>query len=254
VHRKILICCPSNDGKNDNATTRSLFNIALECAVRGWQADLVFRLHDSVISRARNMLFSMFYFGDWSDMLFIDADIGCQPGSFSRLMDHPVELVGAAYPPRAKDMPFVVKPLPHGMLSFDQEQKTGLMEVEAVPTGFMRITRACAIKMVNGYGDKYYLDSTAPEGMPKCFNVFDFVHDGTCYWSEDYTFCRRFRDIGGKVWVDPFLEMTHVGSMVLKGSLLEDLKRINPQMGEPAPITQPVSLLDAAKSYLEAAE
>ena len=38
------------------------------------------------------------------------------------------------------------------------------------------------------------------------------------YLSEDYTFCHRFRAIGGKVWLDTRSRIRHVGSMEFAGS------------------------------------
>ena len=37
------------------------------------------------------------------------------------------------------------------------------------------------------------------------------------YLSEDYTFCHRFRKIGGKVWLDTKSRLTHVGSYAFQG-------------------------------------
>jgi hypothetical protein len=35
--------------------------------------------------------------------------------------------------------------------------------------------------------------------------------DGGDYLSEDYTFCRRWRAIGGEVWLDTRSKLMHVG-------------------------------------------
>ena len=38
-------------------------------------------------------------------------------------------------------------------------------------------------------------------------------------WGEDYSFCIRWRKIGGQVWVDPEIEMGHVGYKIFQGNL-----------------------------------
>ena len=37
------------------------------------------------------------------------------------------------------------------------------------------------------------------------------------YLSEDYTFCRRWQNMGGKVYVDPHVILDHVGTYTFKG-------------------------------------
>jgi hypothetical protein len=36
---------------------------------------------------------------------------------------------------------------------------------------------------------------------------------------EDYAFCRRWTDMGGKVWVNPEIKMGHVGYKTFQGHL-----------------------------------
>ncbi len=37
------------------------------------------------------------------------------------------------------------------------------------------------------------------------------------YVSEDFGFCQRWRDIGGKIWLDTEGKLTHVGSYNFQG-------------------------------------
>ena len=43
------------------------------------------------------------------------------------------------------------------------------------------------------------------------------------YLSEDYAFCRRWRDLGGEVWADVEARLTHVGHAAYAGSLMQRL-------------------------------
>jgi hypothetical protein len=42
--------------------------------------------------------------------------------------------------------------------------------------------------------------------------------------SEDYSFCQRWRDIGGQVWADPNIRMAHVGTKTFDGHFGEWLR------------------------------
>jgi hypothetical protein len=46
---------------------------------------------------------------------------------------------------------------------------------------------------------------------------------GRCL-SEDYAFCRRWRDIGGKVFVDLQCNLMHLGQHMFRGDLAESLR------------------------------
>ena len=44
------------------------------------------------------------------------------------------------------------------------------------------------------------------------------------YLSEDYAFCRRWRDMGGKIWVDLDCKLMHLGQHLFGGDLAESLR------------------------------
>jgi hypothetical protein len=51
--------------------------------------------------------------------------------------------------------------------------------------------------------------------------------------TEDINFCRLWRDIGGKVWVDPHLTLFHHGGKSYEGNLAQHLAEIG-RMKEPS--------------------
>ncbi len=48
---------------------------------------------------------------------------------------------------------------------------------------------------------------------PNLFALFDCIIDPAtgAYLSEDYSFCRRWRQIGGEIWIDGASKLTHSG-------------------------------------------
>ena len=44
------------------------------------------------------------------------------------------------------------------------------------------------------------------------------------YLSEDYAFCRLWRDMGGKIWVDLECRLMHLGQHLFGGDLAESLR------------------------------
>lgn len=249
--KHIFLACPSGSGAPDHTTTLTINRMLVEASEHGWVVNVAFRTHDSMITRARDVLASQFLESKCTDLFFLDDDIGARPGSFCRLMNHPVDMVGGAYRGRMEKEEYVLRPLPGGSIQADP--KTLLMEVEAVGTGFLRITRDAMERVAAIDPDAWYYDHTAPKDL-KVRSLFDNHLDRKTRqkWSEDYSFCKLYRDTGGKVWVDPTLELDHTGKQLFRGRLIDYLQK-NCQMPQPAASVARPSTLQLSKMFLEAA-
>jgi hypothetical protein len=234
VARKIMIAIPAFTGKIDQATIISCQE-AQDAAIRlGWEVVLVVRSGDSILPRARDVLFTMFWDSDCSDMLFVDADIAWDPGVFTKIMSHevdkhgrPIEMIGGVYCGRGNPPNYVCIPLnaPGGGTSLDVDYQKdpgplgaghGIAEVKGLGTGFLRITRTAAKRLIESLPpDHWYKDDFTAKGM-KVWHLFDFTFDarqdpGMRLRGEDYVFCDRFRAAGGRLWADVELTLHHAG-------------------------------------------
>ena len=63
--------------------------------------------------------------------------------------------------------------------------------------------------------------NTDPKYDPYMYALFDTLIDPDTrrYLSEDYTFCRRWQEIGGTIWMDPSINLDHQGTYVFKGNI-----------------------------------
>jgi hypothetical protein len=226
--RKILIAMPSGNGTPGVETQMSVTNAKIEAEQRGWETVLAQRFHDSILIRARDVLVSMFYYSDCSEMLFWDDDISCGPGVFVKIMEHDVEMVGGIYPSRGGDPPdWVFRPPTDGTLSVSYP--SGLMKVPGIATGFMRITRAGIERLLKATPPgHWYTDERYCPGL-KVWHLFDFVFDPTQppelrLRGEDYTFCERFIAAGGTVYADVDLTLGHSGRKTYSGKFGDFLR------------------------------
>jgi hypothetical protein len=52
------------------------------------------------------------------------------------------------------------------------------------------------------------------------YALFDCMIDETgTYLSEDFSFCKRWSDLGGEIWADLDSRLSHVGPLVFRGDL-----------------------------------
>jgi len=112
------------------------------------------------------------------------------------------------------------------------------IEVLDTGTGFMMLHRSAIEKMIEAYPETNYtpdyslgnekFDKFREQGVHALFETM-IVDDETSqaakdsgrkrYLSEDYAFCHLWRKLGGKIWVCPWINLTHHGSYHYKGNL-----------------------------------
>jgi hypothetical protein len=56
--------------------------------------------------------------------------------------------------------------------------------------------------------------------------LFGELHREGQLYGEDVGFCILWRDIGGKVWVDPNLSLTHTGYKAFEGNLAKHIREV----------------------------
>jgi len=214
-------------------STVGLLNLAREL---GFVASLNLLGNESLITRGRNLLVSRFLDDPAAThMIFIDADIGFDPRQVARMLAFGEDVVAGMYPlklldwnsglQRAVDGELVESaPLRYVGAPCDGEEaeaRDGFVTGTYAGTGFMMISRDALLKMATAYPQLRYSASHAgailtgnPSLSPNQYAFFDCMiePDTGVYLSEDYTFCRLWRNIGGKVWLDTQGALIHVGA------------------------------------------
>lgn len=212
MKKKVMICLPAYTGMVSLLTNRSLLVDALDLARHGWALVLEDEIGNTLIEDMRARMLAAFLDSDATDMVFIDNDVAWPGGSLRRLLNHPVDLVGGIYPQRTEPITFSVRTAEQDVYPVDSD--TGLVEVTGLHGGFMRLTRACAEKMRDAYPD--LLVRVNGRDIPNLFERYK-VPGTHRKLGEDYAFCQRWLDIGGKVWLDAGFDMAHVGLKAFVG-------------------------------------
>jgi len=216
--RKVMIGTPSYDGKVDVFFADSLINTVRLAMIKEIELHPVYIAYDALVQRARNDLVQMAIDGEFDDLIFIDSDIQFDPNWIFTLLDHDADVVGGTYPKKSDMASFPVKALPEGVTV----QENGLAEVEGLGTGFLRISSK-AFKAVSEISTSYTNDGKSAK------MVFDVqIVDGDLV-SEDNIFCRKWRELGGKIYLDTSMTCAHIGTKRYIGSFQEYLNFLNEQ-------------------------
>ncbi len=185
------------------------------CAQPPFDVKVRCRGNDSLITRARNALTADFLETDCTHLLFIDGDILCTREHLERIGSHDVDIVGGIYPFKSEGkLQWCINSLPGGATVGDD----GLLEVRYVATGFMLIARRVFQAMIEADGRQIeYRTDAEPHRIEHDFwrvGVRDTEDAHRRYLTEDWFFCQRWRELGGRVYADTRVVLRHVGHAV----------------------------------------
>jgi hypothetical protein len=98
-----------------------------------------------------------------------------------------------------------------------------LVKLKDAGTGFMCIKKEVIQKMFDAMPELSYKNDINVDNKfePFMYALFDAIIDPESrrYLSEDYTFCRRWQNMGGEVYLDPRTALNHVGHYTFRGNI-----------------------------------
>lgn len=167
---------------------------------------------DALVTRARNAIVSVFMeTTDMEYLWFMDADMGWPADGILRMLASGHDVVGIPGKRKVEGAPSYCVNVEAPNAYSD---RFGMITVNDIGTGCLMISRAAIKKIMEAFPEKYY-DGNLKRTIHNIFETH--IDDNEFYWSEDYTFCRKWRAIGGQVWCDPTQSLIHVGQRSWSG-------------------------------------
>lgn len=207
----IFIAIPCVSGDIPVPLFSSFFEGAQMLDAMGYNITLCTETGNCHVDDVRNSLVREFLKTDATDLVFIDDDVGFPPENLLAIVSPDRDIVAGVYPKKEFPASFPVLPIP-GEIWADAD---GLVEVEGVPTGFLRIRRnvleTLRDKAVSFIGQN-------GEDLPYHI-IFERMVANNKRMSGDYAFCHKARAAGFKVHAAPELHFTHSGMHTWSGTL-----------------------------------
>jgi hypothetical protein len=238
---RVAIGMPCYGGLIHAKTAKSVMLATRELDRRGVEVTHLYLEHESLVQRGRNVIAHIFLKSGADRLVFIDADIVFQPESLLMLLERPEDVVGGAYPRKCLNWPAIKAAVMRGeehpqrfaadfVVNVHQpEGVTGdvvapvkdgcLLEVEALATGFLSISRDALLKMAEAHPEAAYTSDDRQHAGEAMYALFDCGIVGGRYLSEDYFFCHRWRAMGGQCWLHLGVPLGHVGVHTYAGDL-----------------------------------
>ena len=221
---RVHICMPCYGGMMTEQTFMSFVKWGNTCRQLNIDWTVETMTNESLISRARNTLTAKFLnTPESTHLMFIDSDIGWEPWHLLVMLNARKDVIGGLYPMKSLPVKWCVNGIP-GKEEGTPEQPH-LVEVSKTGTGFLLIKRDVFEKLNQHPATRpFNNDIGLPEALnPYMKTYFDTAVRENRYYSEDWTFCENWRDLGGEVYVDKRVLLRHVGTYVFDGQAQDKL-------------------------------
>lgn len=234
----LSVATPCYGGMVHQRYMQSAIALLQTCPAHGVRVSIELLGYDSLITRSRNMLVAKFLDTEAAThLLFVNADISFEAGQVLRMLRFNQDVVAGIYPLKtilwddaAVERARAGEPPDSAPLRYvgvacegaEAESRDGFVTGIYAGTGFMPIRRAVFRPMIEAFPETRYTAAhtqPTPSSSPNQYALFDCMIDpGTGqYLSEDYAFCRRWRSIGGALWLDTQGKLTHIGTYEFGG-------------------------------------
>lgn len=257
---KVLIGTPCYGGMCQTGYLQSIIELVANFTKLNIPFDIMTIGNESLIPRARNGIVAKFMANkDATHLMFIDADITFSWISIVKLLLADKELSGGCYPKKmlnwekvkhhiketpeidnntllAKSLDYVFNPVYfRNGDNLVAQVENGLVKVKDIGTGFMLFKKSVIETMFFKYPELqyknnvagYYNENTNIEEYFYTLFDTDIDPESKVYLSEDYLFCKRWRECGGELWLDLSTNLNHTGVMDYKGCLSLNINAID---------------------------
>ena len=239
---KLFLSTPCYGGLCLERYMKSIVNLQMLLMREGVQLMLDTTENESLVHRARNVSIGRFMQKTDADyFMFIDADVEFDAQSVLRLLRSGHEVSVAVYPKKVvmwdqareavengdeRNMALLSSSLVANIGATRRSVVNGFVEVLDGPTGFMMISREALTKMHEHYSELNCKNDHQNRDFDEYCAIFDCMIDPESkrYLSEDYAFCRRWQQMGGKIYADCNTTLGHVGNLPFSGCLNDRLK------------------------------
>ena len=239
---KLFLATPCYGGLCLEKFMTSVIKLQIELIKEGIQLMIDTTENESLVHRARNVAVGRFMQKTDADLfMFIDADVDFNADSVVRLVRSGHDVSVAIYPKTVvmwdqaktaieqgddRNMAMLSSSLVANIGAHRRSVENGFVEVLDGPTGFMVITRKAFEKMHEHFTDLNCKNDHQNRDFDEYCAVFDCMIDPESrrYLSEDYAFCRRWQQVGGKIYADVHTTLGHVGNLPFSGCMNDRLK------------------------------
>lgn len=224
MSKKVVFCTPSLAGQTAPYKRALAASIPL-IVEAGWEEGYAHQVGCPYISAARANMLRSALDAKADVIVFLDYDVSWKPEDLLKLIETEGDVVSGTYRTKTEDSEnpeFYMGAwemdenfIPKGRLS------DGAISATLVPAGFLKVTASAVNIHMKEFPELNY----GPLFHLSC-DLFNHGAKDGIWWGEDYAFSRRWKSIGGDIWLVPDLSIDHHSpDKVFPGNLHQFLLR-----------------------------
>lgn len=197
-------------------TTQSLVETVIALKDQGIPFDVQLVVGSSIIEVARSKVADAFLKSKMNRLLMLDSDQSWKAKDVIRMLafSTKMDVVTGSYPAKRDPPTFLLSPEDGAV----ESNEWGCIPIKGIGLGFAVVTRQVLEQLAESAPRVVFSDS--PDVVPHIFRC-DIV-DGV-FRGEDMAFFEDVRELGYTVWLDPSLELGHIGAKEYKGAIRDAL-------------------------------
>jgi hypothetical protein len=232
---KVIIATPMYGGFCTSGYTASMIDFMKKYGSnQDIKFEFMYGVGEALVTRARNMCANIFLKSDATHLLFIDSDIQFVPEQLFKMIQTKNDFVCGIYPKKNIQWDQVKDAVKNG-ISVDQLQTAGseflvifdtkipktsegLVEIERAGTGCMMISKKVFETLsdkVNSFRIESPVNSNVKFGQDEMYKEYFYTStdpDTKIFLHEDFTFCKMWKETGGKIYGAPWVQLKHIGN------------------------------------------
>lgn len=160
---------------------------------------------------------------DWGAdaVVFIDHDMSWRPQDLVKLIETEGDVVAGTYRFKKPEVEYMATVMCNADGTPQVRASDGAIRADKVPAGFLKVTREGVRRFMRAYPELVYGDPEKPS-----VDLFNHGAWEGVWYGEDYAFSRRWKEIGGEIWIVPDLNLDHhSANEVFRGNFHEFLMR-----------------------------
>lgn len=215
---RVMIGMPIGSGSLPWATASSLIATMRAADRAKLDVRLCTPVGSSMVLWARSFIVGEFLRSDFTHLFWIDSDLAWTPADFFRLVGFGAahDIIGATYPLKREPLQCVVNTKDDGVHEING---LGNVRIESMAIGFTICKREVIEKIAAT--KPMMKDELIDAKYPDFFRV-DRRADGALI-GEDINFFRDAAEHGFKAWLDPSINLGHIGTKIYQGDVISML-------------------------------
>lgn len=212
--KKVLIATPCLDGRVEAYYTNSLY----ESVKLGLQHNImlqpIFLAYESILPMARNELINLAYREQYDCMVFIDDDECWDALALIEIIQSEKDVIA---------LPVINKgdqKIEYNVYGIggEPDPKDGYHKIVKCGTGFLKLSRKVIKDLWESNPDCEFRGKVLK-------NICEYANINESFVGEDIMLCKKIKELGYTIWVNPKHTVSHIGMKMFKGNFSKSLHK-----------------------------